>query len=701
MSEARHPIGNHDHDILMRATSGRELPTDVNLSDGGLLAAARHGLLGVLHHGTPHLLQSQVRAPFARLQARQDVITTSLPTIREHLASAGVESVVVKGPAIAASYRDPRMRTFTDLDLVVPPDKVDRAITALTSLPWKVVVPPKGPAADKRDIAMTVRGVTFMVDLHWDLFAYRQLLGCASEATPAAWEGLAGLPGGQMTFLEPARLAFLCTHAILDHRFRLILFRDLAELAANDPDWDQVGSFATRHRLRSFCYVALELASLWAGAKVPEDFLAALRPRSIPIKALERLIPRIDPVSFSGRRAHTLNLVIVLLHDDVVSQARLVARAPLAVPKWRRRTAPDRQPSGAGRALVVVSSDARRGAEVFGSRIVDGLTSRGWAARLVSLTSDGKSAGVEATPLSTHRPSSLPAVDLALIRRLRREAAGHDVVLANGSSTLRYTAAALFGMLGRPAFVYASVGEPMYWTRNRLARWRHRFLTNRADLIAAVSRATARQLTDLGSGAHRVYWAPTGVDVPESVERSPHSGLHLLLVGSLSREKDPGAALAVVEKIAGSRLRIVGDGPLRDSLEKAVEARGLGHRVDFTGVATDAGPHFLWADILLLTSRTEGLPGVVLEAAAYATPAVAFDVGGTSETIVDGKTGCLIPPGRVDQLVAAVGELAGAPRRVAEMGRAARSFVQEAYSLEAAINRYEDILRRAIALRER
>jgi glycosyltransferase involved in cell wall biosynthesis len=166
-------------------------------------------------------------------------------------------------------------------------------------------------------------------------------------------------------------------------------------------------------------------------------------------------------------------------------------------------------------------------------------------------------------------------------------------------------------------------------------------------------------------------------------------------MGNLSREKNPGAALAVTERLGVEQpveLRIVGEGPLLEALRTQADELGIATHVSFAGSVEDVGPHLAWADLLLLTSETEGLPGVVIEAAAAGVPAVAFDVGGTSETIDPGVTGLLVPAGDFDSLAGAVRELQTDRNRLRHMGAMARELALKRYALDRAVDHYEKLL---------
>jgi glycosyltransferase involved in cell wall biosynthesis len=328
----------------------------------------------------------------------------------------------------------------------------------------------------------------------------------------------------------------------------------------------------------------------------------------------------------------------------------------------------------------------------------------------MALSHDATGPHVNAQVVVDRTPERLGRLDVDVVRRLRRalKEMRIRIVLANGSATLQYAIAASRGLRPRPIVVYSSIGEPLYWIRGRGRRAVQRALLSQTDLILAVSESTKRQLVD-GMRLHdpSVEVAPTGV--PSSffnIAPSPAggAGLRLLFMGNLSREKNPMAALELAHRLSQTmsvQLRFVGEGPLQGALQSKAESLDLNSSVTFAGSVEDVSPHLVWADLLILTSETEGLPGVVLEAAAAGVPAVAFNVGGAAETIQAGITGELIPPRNVDAFYAAVARLAANRTRLLEMWQRAKAFVAERYSLERAVDRYDQILTEQLAMNGR
>src|SRR4029079_872302 len=91
-------------------------------------------------------------------------------------------------------------------------------------------------------------------------------------------------------------------------------------------------------------------------------------------------------------------------------------------------------------------------------------------------------------------------------------------------------------------------------------------------------------------------------------------------------------------------LWIVGGGPLRETLERQVHTSLLASSTRFLGVQHQVANYMNAADIVALTSATEGMPAVLLEAGALGLPVVTTRVGGVAECVLDGKTGILVQP---------------------------------------------------------
>jgi len=175
---------------------------------------------------------------------------------------------------------------------------------------------------------------------------------------------------------------------------------------------------------------------------------------------------------------------------------------------------------------------------------------------------------------------------------------------------------------------------------------------------------------------------------------TPISTKVVLCVSSLSSEKRIDRLLQIVyEQLQDQtdlRIWIVGDGPMRKSLMETSKQMGISQKVQFLGMQKEMASVYNAADLNVLTSDTEGVPGVILEAALLAVPTVATSVGGIPDCLIDGETGRLVDPSNQIQFGNEVRILLNDARLRAEMGRKAKEWVKANFSLQNATNAYVD-----------
>jgi glycosyltransferase involved in cell wall biosynthesis len=169
-----------------------------------------------------------------------------------------------------------------------------------------------------------------------------------------------------------------------------------------------------------------------------------------------------------------------------------------------------------------------------------------------------------------------------------------------------------------------------------------------------------------------------------------------LFVGRLAAQKCVSDLLDAADLLQHIRPDLVtwiaGDGPDRMTLEARAGAfELLNSRVRFLGHRDDVPDLIDGADLLVLPSRYEGLPNVVLEAMMRGKPVVATAAPGTDEVVVDGETGRLVGVGDVKSLARALRDLADDPRRGAALGEAGRRRASEAFGLDRMVAEYADL----------
>jgi glycosyltransferase involved in cell wall biosynthesis len=163
----------------------------------------------------------------------------------------------------------------------------------------------------------------------------------------------------------------------------------------------------------------------------------------------------------------------------------------------------------------------------------------------------------------------------------------------------------------------------------------------------------------------------------------------LRMLARLSREGVP-ATLAFAGRVESRRL-------LGDILE-AANLEGLADNVIVTGElsAEELRNWYGASDVVLLTTHSEGLGRVLLEAQAMQTPVVAYDVGGVREAVAHGDSGYLVPVGDVAALSERIRELLANSDRRLQMGKHGRQRVLEQFSLDALAGRHERLYAEAV-----
>jgi glycosyltransferase involved in cell wall biosynthesis len=220
-----------------------------------------------------------------------------------------------------------------------------------------------------------------------------------------------------------------------------------------------------------------------------------------------------------------------------------------------------------------------------------------------------------------------------------------------------------------------------------------------------VSESTKRDLVALGLRSELIEVIPNGIELDKYTPGPPgvrSERPSLLFLGRLKRYKRVDLVLRALSRLVESSLDVelvvVGDGDHRSALEGEARRLGIEERVLFMGFVTEveklAQLRRAWLHVL--TSPKEGWGISNLEAAACGTPSVVSDSPGLRESVVDGKTGLLVPHGSVDALAEAIGALLKDPDRLMEMGRRARSFA-EGFSWEVSARAVEAHLSRVVA----
>lgn len=342
------------------------------------------------------------------------------------------------------------------------------------------------------------------------------------------------------------------------------------------------------------------------------------------------------------------------------------------------------------------------------------LPERGYTSHLITGVEgdrEGKLAAPGSVETITHLKRELsPRDDIRAYRAIAS-------IVAASQPEIVHTHLAKAGAIGRSAAIRARVpviihtfhGHVLegYFSRAKSAAFLavERALAKRTDALIAVSDAIRDQLLDLGVGTPRKWHVvPLGLDLGPLLSLAPTSdareqfGLDssrpvVAIVGRLTAVKDHDAFLQVAQIMSArgsdAQFVVAGDGEERPRLE--AEARKTGLDIRFLGWVTDLPELYAAIDVVALTSRNEGTPVALIEAAAAGIPSVATRVGGVADVVRHEETGFLVDHGDIEGMARSVEALLGdAPMRI-RFGEAARSWARDRFAAERLVNDIEEL----------
>jgi len=229
--------------------------------------------------------------------------------------------------------------------------------------------------------------------------------------------------------------------------------------------------------------------------------------------------------------------------------------------------------------------------------------------------------------------------------------------------------------------------------------------TPTVDTVVCVAESIARIHRDARVPAAKLQVIPNGL--PEICETQAKDGLGAAqpggapwlaaYVGRLSSEKGPDLFLDTLIPVCQRQPRVhavmLGEGPERDTLQQRINAAGLGERITLPGFQRDMRGWMKRLDALVISSRTEGTPMILLEAMQDGVPVVAFGVGGIPDVIEHGHNGLLARPLATTELGEHLEALLQDPEQADELVARARQTQRQRYHLPTLAQRWAQVYR--------
>ncbi len=339
------------------------------------------------------------------------------------------------------------------------------------------------------------------------------------------------------------------------------------------------------------------------------------------------------------------------------------------------------------RVLIVIRSLEVGGLEIMALELASSLRRINVVADICCVEREGDLAG-------RAREAGVPVVSLdkgpgfsprAMLKLAGVVANGrYDVVHSHNPPAHIYGAVA--GFVRRKPVIHTvhQIVDRQPFRRSILARVAARLTTQMVAVSAAAKSASEASFK----------LAPDHIDIVENgLDLAPYLALPIgssaatgPLIGTIGRLAEVKNQQLLLRACALLRkenkrlsVRLIGDGELRQELESLAAELGLADGAEFRGYRQDVPGELAPLDLFVLSSRSEGMPLVIIEAMAAGKAIVATRVGGLPNMIEDGVTGILVAPGDPDALANALKELINRPETAARLGRAAREFARANY----------------------
>lgn len=351
--------------------------------------------------------------------------------------------------------------------------------------------------------------------------------------------------------------------------------------------------------------------------------------------------------------------------------------------------------------LQLIQKPQRRGAEIFAAQLASHLQAMGHQVLVVGIFEGEADLPFSGECIQLKRPLKKRLYDWSGWRDFAKIIKDFqpDIIQANAADTLKFAVFSNLFFRWKTPIVYRNANQMGDFIQNGFHRVFNQILLNRVQGIASVSQASLKDLHQTFKFPlipHQVI--PIGIDLLE-IQQKVRQGMHcnferplLLQLGGLVPEKNPMGMLEIVHTLQDPSFDLVfmGNGPLKVALELKAQELNLTDRIHFLPNQANPFPILNQAKALVMPSKIEGLPAVILEAMALRTPVIAYGVGGIPEVLSE-QTGYCIPPGDSQAFIQAIHICLNSDNT--PKLDAAQKLVLEQYSLEKVAKQFEEFYR--------
>jgi glycosyltransferase involved in cell wall biosynthesis len=302
--------------------------------------------------------------------------------------------------------------------------------------------------------------------------------------------------------------------------------------------------------------------------------------------------------------------------------------------------------------LQIIQKPQLRGAEIFTCQLSEELKSLGHTVDVIYLFGDENQKLVyDLNFKALSATQSKRFWDFKAYKKLADliEKENYDIVQANAGDTLKYAAISKRLYKWKSKLVFRNANKMSAFIQSKPHLWLNQFFLSQMDYAISVSENCRQDLIQLYPKAKDISATGTigtfDFSQLKAVGQSSNNKIWIN-VGSFVQEKNHSFLLEIfaeyLKNDQENELWLIGDGPLRKPLEEQAKILGIEENIKFWGYQNNAVAYIKAADIMVMPSKIEGLPGVILEALSCGKPVIASAVGGIPEVVHNDENGYLI-----------------------------------------------------------
>lgn len=373
------------------------------------------------------------------------------------------------------------------------------------------------------------------------------------------------------------------------------------------------------------------------------------------------------------------------------------------------------------KVILLDTYPVRRGSQVFFEELAESFIDKGIEVKKVYLYKYESEVRIHLNKQDVvlegeqkHIFEKFPTVQPALLLKLIKIVNDYkpEVIILNGSRTLKYAAFAKPFFKQKIKLIYRIIDSVVFWNPSSIKQFYYKnIILKKIDAAVGVSQSSLNDVIKLyhfkkqNTVIHRCFNSSkinlNNIELINQLELEKKGKIIILFLGNLTKQKRPERFVETISLLRNKYENcfgwIVGDGVLKQEVLAKVETLNIADRITFWGYQKNVFPFIANADILLLTSDTEGLPGVTLEAGYFKVPTVCPNVGGVKEFILNDNYGLVLDNAKPASFADAISILIDKPEFKKIIGNNAKQKVIEAFDMNVISTKYVDFIEKVMA----